>query len=140
MRKRWMVVAGLAMVLSVSAAPAVSAEPSPHASCNGLFSFMDAQGQLRDDVSHIFKELSAEFDSTGLVPQGDTASLRLVDMGEEGRSGSMLRIRTLAMVGVFALTAVIAASVPVAAGPIVDPDTLRRSRRRARCAARTAPP
>ena len=36
----------------------------------------------------------------------------------------MHRIRTLAMVGVFALTAIIAASVPAAAGPIVDPDTL----------------
>ena len=66
MRKRWMVVAGVATVLSVSAAPAVSAEPSPHASCNGLFSYLDAQGQLRDDVSHIFKELSAEFE----IPPG----------------------------------------------------------------------
>jgi hypothetical protein len=36
----------------------------------------------------------------------------------------MHRIRTLAMVGLFALTAVIAASVPAAAGPIVDPNTL----------------
>ena len=36
----------------------------------------------------------------------------------------MHRIRTLAVIGVFALTAIIAASVPAAAGPIVDPDTL----------------
>jgi hypothetical protein len=65
-RKRWMVVAGMAAVLSVSAVHAVSAEPSPHASCNGLFSYFDAQGQLRDDVSHIFKELSAELE----IPPG----------------------------------------------------------------------
>ena len=32
--------------------------------------------------------------------------------------------RTLAMVGVFALTAIIAVSIPAAAGPIVDPDIL----------------
>jgi hypothetical protein len=36
----------------------------------------------------------------------------------------MHRIRTLAMIGVCALTAIIAASVPAAAGPIVDPNTL----------------
>ena len=36
----------------------------------------------------------------------------------------MHRIRTLAVVGVFALTAMIAASAPAAAGPIVDPGTL----------------
>lgn len=36
----------------------------------------------------------------------------------------MHRIRTLTMLGVFALTAIIAASMPAAAGPIVDPGTL----------------
>ena len=64
--RKWMVVGGLATVLTVSAVPTVSAEPSPQASCNGLFSYLDAQGQLRDDVSHIFKELSAEFE----IPPG----------------------------------------------------------------------
>ena len=36
----------------------------------------------------------------------------------------MHRIRTLALIGVFGLTAIIAASVPAAAGPIADPNTL----------------
>ena len=45
------------------------------------------------------------------------------DAAQEGDT-YVHRIRMLAVVGVFALTAVIAASAPAAAGPIVDPDTL----------------
>lgn len=32
--------------------------PNPTASCNGVFSYLDARHQGRDDVSHIVKEIA----------------------------------------------------------------------------------
>jgi hypothetical protein len=65
MRKRIVampMLAGLAILLGPVAA---SADPVSDASCNGVFSVMDAHDQLRDDVAHIFNEIG---DANGFLP------------------------------------------------------------------------
>jgi hypothetical protein len=56
------ILAGLAIMFSPIQA---SADPVSAASCNGVFSVMDAHNQLRDDVAHIFKEIG---DANGFPP------------------------------------------------------------------------
>lgn len=63
--KSLIAVAVLAAGCIVAAAPAASADPVQQASCVGVYSVIDAKGQNRDDVAHIFKEIA---DDQGFAP------------------------------------------------------------------------
>ena len=65
MRKRILVVSVLAGLAIMFGSTTASADPVSAASCNGVFSVIDAHNQLRDDVAHIFKEIA---DANGFPP------------------------------------------------------------------------
>ena len=54
----------LMVVVVVTVPVNAFADPNAIASCNGTFSVQDAQNRLRDDVSHILKELAGDFGVT----------------------------------------------------------------------------
>ena len=70
MRKRILAVPVLVALAAMFTPAAASADPVSQASCNGVFSVMDAHNQLRDDVAHIFKEIADDQGfSPGMIPK-----------------------------------------------------------------------
>ena len=65
MKKRMIAGALLAGSMMLAFPTGASADPVSQASCNGVFSVMDARNQNRDDVAHIFKEIA---DDQGFPP------------------------------------------------------------------------
>ena len=65
MRKRILAVPVLVALATMFTPATASADPVSQASCNGVFSVIDAHNQLRDDVAHIFKEIA---DDQGFPP------------------------------------------------------------------------